>query len=160
MSALADIILAFCISLVAIGLVSILVPSGSTEKPMKMLIAITMMAMLMAPFLKGDINWDFTTENLADNRSLEDTAVGRARAMAESQMELALSDLLNRNEIEVDEILVNMDICEDGSIFISQISISSDFTSGDEMQAVKNIVKEELGVDVEVIDKGGIKDGI
>lgn len=160
MSALTDIILAFCISLVAIGLVSILVPSGSTEKPMKMLIAITMMAMLMAPFLKGDINWDFTTENLADNRSLEDTAVGRARAMAESQMELALSDLLNRNEIEVDEILVNMDICEDGSIFISQISISSDFTSGDEMQAVKNIVKEELGVDVEVIDKGGIKDGI
>lgn len=159
MSALADLIFSFCISLVAIGLISILIPSGTMEKTMKMLTGIIMIALLLSPFAKGEINLDFLTENKGTTRAIQQTSLDRAVAISQSQIELLLKDLLNKNGIEVDEIEVNMDISKDGSIIISQISISSNFTSREEIQEVKNIIKKELGVDAEVTDRGGIRNG-
>lgn len=159
MSALADLIFSFCISLVALGLISILIPSGTMEKTMKMLTGIIMIALLLSPFAKGEINLDFLTENKGTTRAIQQTSLDRAVAISQSQIELLLKDLLNKNGIEVDEIEVNMDISKDGSIIISQISISSNFTSREEIQEVKNIIKKELGVDAEVTDRGGIRNG-
>ncbi|HHW45892.1 MAG TPA: hypothetical protein GXX17_03155 [Clostridiales bacterium] len=161
MSTLADIILSFCISLVAIGLISILIPAGSMEKPMKMLTGITMFALLITPFVKGDIGFDFLNQTKNQTQEIQKTSLKRALALSQSQMELAIKELLYKNGIQVDEIGVYMDISEDNSIIISQISISSNFKSQEEKQVVKNIIKQELGVEaeVEVTDKGGVNNG-
>lgn len=154
MNDLKELITSFCIGVVAVGLVTMLAPTGKMEKPMKMLIGFFLIAVLVSPFISGksfDIQWDFSGQEAS--AGLKDTAGSQMTALAEESVKMKIGVILDRCEISGSKIELKMDISEDGGISIRQARVLLPEKEMEKAKEARSMILTELGIDVDVIQR-------
>ncbi|HIZ83347.1 MAG TPA: stage III sporulation protein AF [Firmicutes bacterium] len=162
MDAIKSMAMAFCGAAVAAGVVSMLLPSGKMEKVMRMLLGFFLIAAVLSPIMGVDeINW-----SLPDSPSADGDAAASALSQTVADQELqAVKDTLSGQitgaleglGIFGAEVVLDMDIDEDGRISIRQTEVYLPAGTGKAPQAVQASLQDSLGIEAEVYGDGEIK---
>lgn len=143
MDTIRQIATSICITMVATGIFSMLVPNRSMQKTLKFTISLFFLCCVVIPFVDAEIEW----ESLAAGASTdEQVSVSYEEQVNKQLLEMTKSNLsenirqeLERSGIEAENVVVSAHIDEMNSISINEINLV--LRSGDAAQAEK-IVKD------------------
>ncbi len=111
--------------LILVGVISMLIPKGNTEKSMKLVVSLSLVSVILSTifgtefdlvikFDKNDIEY---TENYNENEKI--------LSLSEDILEEELLSLLNKKSLSVEKIKVSMDISKTNSIVINSVIFSA-----------------------------------
>ncbi len=141
MKAITSFLTAFCIGCITLGGLYTLVPEGKFQKAVKHIFALCFLCCLISSFgVIGKLN--FKIEPKPENEFI---SVGAAAESARIVFERALKN----SEIHFTKIVVLTDKAEDGSIFISKVTV----VSNEERQKIADIISADGSFEVEVINE-------
>lgn len=141
MDLLKDWTLSVCITLIVASILSLLNPNGKMGRFYKIIISLFIFLSFIAPFI--DTNFNVFNEFNYDNKIIENSS---NNAMSEL-IRVQISKVLTDNKIENSSVIVNANKIDD-KIEITNVSIA--ITDDYEINAVKNLVFKELGINAEV----------
>ena len=134
MKNISQIVLGLSAAAIFIGAMFILSPSGSTNKSVRYVFALTFLCTCIGLFAGvSGVKFDFTTQNKAPDYTT-------AKKLTEHQAEYICAAALSDKNISFDKILVSTDIDESSGIFISNIEVYS--AAND--QLIKKIINETV----------------
>ena len=105
-----------------------LLPEGSNEKLIKMLIGIFFLSVLLTPLLSGK-SFDVSMIKVSEEKpsgeleNLQKTVYAELIKVSENAMKGKIDEILKKNEINNAKIIINIDTNADKRIDISQIDI-------------------------------------
>ena len=141
MKAIVSFLTAFCIGCITLGGLYLLVPEGKFQKSVKYTFSLCFLCCLISSF--GVIgNFDFKIEPKSEG---EFVSVGAAAESARIVFERALKN----SKINFTKIVVLTDKAENGSIFISKVTV----VSNEEKQKITDIISADGSFEVEVINE-------
>lgn len=141
MDLLKDWTLSVCITLIVASILSLLNPNGKMGRFYKIIISLFIFLSFIVPF--KDTNFNVFNEFNYDNKIIENSS---NNAMSEL-IRVQISKVLTDNKIENSSVIVNANKIDD-KIEITNVSIA--ITDDYEVNAVKNLVFKELGINAEV----------
>lgn len=161
MNGLRELVTSFCLGAVAAGLISMLMPSGKMEKPMKLILGLFMTAIIITPILSGGgLSFDFgsITANASpvkDSGELSAVIEQQELLLIENSVKEQINSCIGRTsypEYSIDDIKItlDMDITEDSRISIEQVDILLPEEYESMQEEIKSLIKEELGFDADV----------
>ncbi len=108
------------------AVVSVLSPTGSTERALRTVVAVFMICAFLSPFFGGiSIETDFEFPDFeAKENELSSEITETMLAETETQSEIKIKDLLDGLSVEFKEIKVQADINKENSIYIRFISLT------------------------------------
>lgn len=116
-----------CTALIVFGAVSVLIPEGSLNKPLKSLLSVALIAVIMAGISGVEVEFDSLTtdeQTVSEfSEQLKETVIKQEMAVSESALEQYIFDELNKNGITCAEISVTADISDKGDIYINKVDI-------------------------------------
>ena len=146
-------IICIIICSVITAVVSILSPTGGTERALKTVVAVFMICAFLSPFLNGTgIDADFDFPDFEENQSeLSSEIIKTMLEETETQSTVMINELLESLSVEFKEIKVYADINEDNEVFVRYISLTlSEKLSHREKQIASNL-KSMFSSEVEFI---------
>lgn len=149
--------LSICASVLIAGLFSVLVPKGSMEKLLRLVVAAFLVMALASPLIqKGSFSSIFSFEESAENKlketkTLEQSINEQMAAQMETTVKNQIAACLKKLGTENEKVRVSMDIAEDGRIQMNEIMILIPDSDRAKRQEVRQAVKSELGLNVTVL---------
>lgn len=147
--------ISICITIVATGIFSILIPNGTMEKVVKFTVSLFFLLSLIIPFVNGlknfKINYisnDITTQS---NKNLENNINQNIINITKSKLEQSIFDILKKNDILIKKVSVDINIIDKSSIDISKIEIYIDSQQKDYQIKIKELIKKEVEVTPQII---------
>lgn len=141
MDLLKDWTLSVCITLIVASILSLLNPNGKMGRFYKIIISLFIFLSFIAPF--KDTNFNVFNEFNYDNKIIENSSNNAMSELIRVQISKTLTD----NKIENSSVIVNVNKIDD-KIEITNVSIA--ITDDYDVNAVKNLVFKELGINAEV----------
>ncbi len=145
-------ILGICFAGLACAILDMVYPSGNMEKSMKLVTAVFFLCAVVIPAANrfGDFDLELARQASAGVSAPErlETELNRQiQKVAETNMEAALRNLLReRFSVEPAEILVTMDMRQDGSIEMKCIEILLTEADKEKQTEIKSYVYEQIGL--------------
>ncbi|MBE6807155.1 MAG: hypothetical protein E7527_03985 [Ruminococcaceae bacterium] len=153
MEGLARWAIAVCTAAVVCSLLQMLFPDTSLGRQARFVLPCVFLCVLLSPIFGGEIDVklpDFTDENAAVMGHLND----RMRQQTVSQVNGMLLQMLNQSfetqGWEAKKVVTDMDIAEDGSIHMGQITVYVDEVVARRANVVKQVAERRLGMPVTV----------
>lgn len=152
---------AVCAAAVVCTLLGQLFPDGSLGRQGRMALPCVFLCVLLSPISKGFLAVklpNFTAENAADTEEI----TARMRQQVAAQVNDTLLQMVNQALAgygwSAKKVVADMDIAEDGSIRMGQITLYVDEDVARRATAVQQVAEKRLGATVEVAvwqDTGG-----
>lgn len=152
MGAFKELITTLCLSGIGLAIYKMMVPSGTYEKQIRVLVSLVFILGVISPFARGDITLPVSANNelveSVEYARIEERANSYLKSHFTTNLETSLVKSLEEKGITVDKILVNVDISKEYSISINEVRvlISNKADTG----AVKAAIKKEVGEDTEI----------
>ena len=153
MEGLTQWVMAVCTAAVVCSLLQILFPDSALGQQGRLVLPCVFLCVLLSPIYQGDFSVklpDFTSENAAAVGNLSD----RMRQQMVAQVSVTLQNMLNQafetQGWEAKKVVTDMDIGDDGSIDMGQITVYVDETVARRAGVVKLVAEKRLGMPVTV----------
>ncbi len=152
MDTLKDCIFSLCISMVLGAVLNYLLPEGSLQQLFKMVFSVFFLSALCMPIFKAN-NWEFTfslenTQSIESTKNMTEKLVNTTEKQLEEEIEKSAKEILEKNGINFQKIFIKVNIEDDGSISISEFSVTID--AKEDLETVKTILIKELGIEPEL----------
>ncbi|NMB29898.1 MAG: hypothetical protein GX988_00435 [Clostridiales bacterium] len=147
-----ELITTLCLAGIGLAIYKMMIPSGTYEKQIRVLVSLVFILGIISPFARGEISFPVSaTGELVESveyARIEEQANSYLKSHFTMNLETSLVKSLEEKGIEVDKILVNVDISKEYSISINEVRvlISNKADTG----AVKAAIKKEVGEDTEI----------
>jgi hypothetical protein len=140
---------AICITSAAVCLLEHLVDGTRLRYQMKLLLNLIMAVVVIMPFVKGGAS--FELPEISTRQPVSDTALELynrrlCREMADNIGGVLYSQIAAQG-ILCEKIDIEINISEDGSIFISKVTVSAE-----DFGAVAEVIRNSLGKETEVVN--------
>lgn len=128
MGGLKDWAICLCYAALAAAIIQMILPSGSSEKVMKLVISAFFLCCLVTPLFEikditaFNIGFD-TTDSEISTRYLEEVIESSIKQQVETRLKEVISHALSPTGANVEKISILMDTSEDNSISINTINI-------------------------------------
>lgn len=146
-------IICIIICSIVTAVVSVLSPSGKTEKALKTVVSVFMVCAFLSPFFDGvSVKTEFDFPDFKDNEKVLSSEITRSMLdETEKQSVVKIEELLESISVNAREIHVYADINKENSIYIKFISLTlSEKFSHREKQIASNL-KSMFSSEVEFI---------
>lgn len=130
-------------------LISVISPKGSTEKTLKTVVGIFIIAAICSPLTELGAT-DFTLPVFANNNSVQPEEGMEdyiARAL-EAEVCSRLSECAERLDMEIDDVVIEAETDENGCIIIHNVLIKIQNCEYESAQKAAEALSEELGMPV------------
>lgn len=142
-------VLAVCMLSAAVGLITLIRPGRVLERQVRFLVSLLFVVSLTAPFLHMEVPSSLGELQAREAQAHADaiTAEMEAQMLAQTQMLAAdaLQELLAAQGITCEEITVQAHIGENGSIYLSEVSVRCDDFAG-----ASGVLTDALGEEVSI----------
>ena len=121
-----DYALSLCMTLIATGIFSMLIPGKSMEKVLKFALSLFFLSCLVLPVLQGEVRFSFTDSDLSDTQypeELEQKSNEAFLKLTETNLSHEIELLLEVKGIKTEKIEVSIHIDEKNNIDISKCDI-------------------------------------
>lgn len=141
-------VMAVCIVSAGVCMIENMVSGTKLKSQMKLLLNLTVAAVLIASFTKGGISFELPDFPSYDSAEYSSSAYSEelCRQTAENVSEILLEHL-SAVGINCSKIETEVNISDDNSIFISRVTISAD-----DFGKAAEIIRNSIGSDTEVIN--------
>ena len=152
MDAFKELVTTLCLAGIGLAIYKMMVPSGTYEKQIRVLVSLVFILGVISPFARGEISIPVSANNelieSIEYARIEEQANSYLKSHFTTNLESALIKVLEEKGIDVDKISVNVDISEEYSISINEVRvlISNNADTG----AVKAAIIKEVGEDTEI----------
>lgn len=152
MAAFKELVTTLCLAGIGLAIYKMMVPSGTYEKQIRVLVSLVFILGVISPFARGEISIPVSANNelieSIEYARIEEQANSYLKSHFTTNLESALIKVLEEKGIAVDKISVNVDISEEYSISINEVRvlISNNADTG----AVKAAIIKEVGEDTEI----------
>lgn len=152
MSVIKTWIFSVCVAAVVGSIVQMLVPSGSMEKVMKVVVGIFFLSCVFVPLVTiiPNIKYDFeigTAEQVAQiSEGMQQIKNEQIIDYANAQISDAIAGLLDRNNINYKKISVDYNITTDSSISINEIEITMQNDYNGQAKQATLLLEKETGI--------------
>ena len=152
MDAFKELVTTLCLAGIGLAIYKMMVPSGTYEKQIRVLVSLVFILGVISPFARGEISIPVSANNelieSIEYARIEEQANSYLKSHFTTNLESALIKVLEEKGVAVDKISVNVDISEEYSISINEVRvlISNNADTG----AVKATIKKEVGEDTEI----------
>lgn len=152
--------LSLCMTLIAAGIFSMLIPGKSMEKVLKFAISLFFLSCLALPVLKGDVTFSFSDDDLPKwdtgyQEELEQKSDESFLKLCETNIAHELRLLLELKEVQSEKIEIDIHIDEDRNITINKCDIylakNQDISVGD----LSFYLQKETGIKPNIISEEG-----
>lgn len=157
MDVIREIVTAFCVGSVAAGVAAMLLPSGKTEKVMRMLLGFFLLAATLSPVISGkalDVRWDVAPAQATISDTLQNTVQEQERTAAEEAVRVQIELVLQSLNIIGAEVELDTDIDGQGCISIRQTRLYLPMNAADQAAKAEDALQSMLGMEVEVFVQG------
>lgn len=152
MSALKTWVFSICVASIVGAIVQMLIPNGSMEKVMKVVVGIFFLSCVFVPLvtLLPNIEYDFELDSgdevkrIAEN--MDYVTANQTIEYANTKITDAISYTLDRNNINYKKIDVNYNIAEDSSISINEIEITMEEEYKGQATEAASLLERETGI--------------
>lgn len=130
-------------------LISVISPKGSTEKTLKTVVGIFIIAAICSPLTELETA-DFTLPVFANNNSVqpEEGMNDYLKRALEAEVCVSLSGCAERLDIEIDDVIISAETDENGCIIIHNVLIKIQNYEYESAQKAADALSEELGMPV------------
>lgn len=152
MEAIRSIAVSVCITMAVTGILSILIPSKSMEKTIKLAVGLFFLSSIVLPFTNGQLSFDFDLEIPDEQVIHEDLEVSiqqNMQALTEQRLEQAATELLGQEKIIPEKVEVNINIAEDNSITITKVKMMLSPQDRKREAGITPLIKEKFGIEPE-----------
>ncbi len=153
MNTFKEVITTVCLAGIGTAVYKMLVPSGTFEKQLKLLISLFLILGVISPFVSGDINLSIpTSENIVETSeyiTLQNSILENMAVNAQDNLSRELGRILSQEGIETTEILAKINISPTYSISIIEVKLLLP-NMGFEGVA-REIVEREVGEDIAIL---------
>ena len=152
MDAFKELVTTLCLAGIGLAIYKMMVPSGTYEKQIRVLVSLVFILGVISPFARGEISIPVSANNelieSIEYARIEEQANSYLKSHFTTNLESALIKVLEEKGSAVDKISVNVDISEEYSISINEVRvlISNNADTG----AVKAAIIKEVGEDTEI----------
>ena len=137
--------LSFCLLLAVTAVMRFVIPECKMKSVSDTFLSLIVVVAMFLPFTNKEINnfsdFSFAIDEYEEN--FEDSS------QYEAALEKYISDTLSQHEIDIQEIEVSAELDDDGYILIDEINIKT--ASFQEVEEIKNIIRDECKLDVEKV---------
>lgn len=147
-----------CIAAVVCVLFELLSPKGSLEKVMRFVLGLFMLCAIIIPLTQGAFNIHFNfspQESFEEKSNFEKRTEEQIMELGKDSVSSLTSDCLNKMNVEAKKIEISMDTEQDNSISIVMVTVTIDQKDKDQKIKIRDTLKKELGLNVQVITEGG-----
>lgn len=151
MSTIRDWATCLCFAALAAAIIQMILPGGSSEKIMKLVIGAFFLCCVVSPLLTQNhiltlnTNLKQTSGEISTQR-LDDELDRELKQQIEQRLEIVIRQSLSSTGADINKILISMDTLEDNSISISTIDIVLNECTPAEKSAVENAVMQSLSI--------------
>ena len=132
-----ELITTIVVGVLSLSLLSMLVPSS--EKTLKYVVSVVFLCMITLPIIKAVPTFKAKSIKIEEQDTTENVL-----ALKTKTVELLISDILKRNNIEFNKITVFANISKDYSITIKQVEIISNQDANKILSALKELEFEKV----------------
>lgn len=145
-----------CITLVATAIFSMLIPKGNMEKVMKFMLSIFFISCLLAPFLGGMPQIDLAAEaaELTNYTAINEQMQDQIRQLSEANLCRAIDEMLQQEGYQAKKVEAEVNILEDDSISITNITVTLEQTEEKNVQRVREFVEKQTAIHTQIILDG------
>lgn len=144
-------VIAICIVSAAVSIIGNLVSGARLRNQIQLILNLVLAAVVIAPFLNGASELELPDVSRYDSPdhgySLELYNENLKRTVSEN-ISAVLSEQLAAAGIKCEKIEIEVNISEDGGIFISRVALSAD-----NFKAAAEVVRNSLGAETEVVER-------
>ncbi len=140
--------LGLCAAAVVGSAAAVLTPSGTFEKSIKTVISVFLICALIMPLFKeNSALQSYLSINLDEAVKVDESISEQIYMQTEKYFKNTVSEILKKNGISFKDIVIEIEAAEDTVNVKSVTVISPDR----EAQAVRDILKNEAGIDADVV---------
>lgn len=151
-----------CITLIATGVFSMLIPQGNMEKVMKFGVSTFFLCCLLLPFFTGmpKLNWKTEVSAYTNTEQIENKMEQQLEQLSKTNIEQVISGLLASEGIQPEKIEADIHISENNSVSINRVTVVLNNKGSSKENKVKGLIQKKTGIDAVVISSGkATKDG-
>lgn len=145
---------AICLTLIATGVFTMLMPSNNMEKVLKFAVSLFFLSSIVLPFLRGDFHFSLDLsqqEQTVDTQPLEAQTTQSFAKLAEHRLETEAENVLTLQGITPKKVEAAIHIGDDNCITISTLTITLHAADFLQAESVKESIAEEVGLTPEII---------
>lgn len=141
--------MSLCLTVVITALFSMLIPDTKLDKVLKFAISLFFLTSLVSPFLSGNLDFHIAVDASADppsNTQLEESMAEQFSGLAAQRISAAVEGVLETAGIFAQNVRVETTISEDGSISISELTVTISPADVDWKMEIIDILRRETGI--------------
>lgn len=136
-----------CAAAVIGAVATALIPSGSLEKSVKTVVSVFLLCALVLPFFKENLaSQRYISTNFDEANEINQSISDEVGRQTEKYLKFSIEEILQKNGISCDDVIIEMEV-KDESVSVSGVIIKNPSADA---STVKNIIKQELGVEATV----------
>lgn len=136
-----------CAAAVIGAVATALIPSGSLEKSVKTVVSVFLLCALVLPFFKENLaSQRYISTNFDEANEINQSISDEVGRQTEKYLKISIEEILQKNGISCDDVIIEMEV-KDESVSVSGVIIKNPSADA---STVKNIIKQELGVEATV----------
>lgn len=147
-----------CIAAVVCVLFELLSPKGSMEKMLRFVLGLFMLCAIILPITQGafTFHFDFSPQESFEQKSdFEQQTEEQIKELGKESVSTLTQQCMNKMNVEAKKIEISMDTKQDNSISIVMVTVTIDPKDKDQKIKIRDTLKKELGLEVQVITEGG-----
>ena len=152
MSAVKTWIFSLCTASIVGAIIQMMVPKGSMEKVMRVVVGIFFLSCIFVPLFEilPGIKYDFESGSSEEiqiiTQNMEDVTVSQTIDFANIKITDAIAKTLDRNNINYKKIAVNYNISDVSDIYINEIQITMENQHEGQADKAMELLEKETGI--------------
>lgn len=142
-----------CIVLILTAVLAMLIPHSKSEKVMQFSLGLFFILCLLLPFSKRLPDFDLAAyaADAVDTTRIEEQMREQIIDLSEANLRRVVEQVLEEEGYTAKKIETNINISEDDSISITKIILELDDDDQKNVQSVRGLVEEKLGIETQVV---------
>ena len=142
-----------CCSAIITGILNLIMPDKGTRATFKTILCVFFICTIISPLSDIDLpEYNFSYENSLDYNYSENEFLNNSANYIETRLENAVTEYFEQEEIKAEDILIKINISEDGSIDITKFTLV--FNEKPDIEALKQALYKKTGIEPEIIVSG------
>lgn len=149
MDAIRTIAMSICVTAVVTSIFSMLVPNASMEKALKFGISLFFLTGLVSPFLNNRVDFHIDLDSIPTgtaNQQMTNAVENQFSSLAGQRVAAAVENVLVTGGIHPKKVTAAVNITEDGSISINNLTVLLEKNERIKEQAAKDLILKETGI--------------
>lgn len=157
MKDIATVAAVICVCSIAVSLIGSISPQGNMRKVINLVIGAFMLCCMIFPIKSAASGFRLNIDTTPIGEELQDNALdaynNAIMSETKSNLEASMNACLTQHTITAQEIIVNLEVNENGGIYISSVRIYISIQDSDKTDEIIGLVRENFEVTPEVITR-------